>query len=228
MDRDVLRGLLEEGVSLAEIGREHGLHESTVGYWVGKHGLKAARQERHAAKGPLDRDELETLVQAGLSTRQIADRLHRSQATIRYWLKRHGLEALARPGKRSRSDAERARAAGMTHALLICQRHGETKHLRDARGSFRCTRCRAEAVVRRRRKVKQILVAEAGGRCRLCGYDRCIAALEFHHIDPEAKDFGLARCGAHRIERLRAEAAKCVLLCSNCHAEVEAGLIEVS
>jgi hypothetical protein len=70
-------------------------------------------------------------------------------------------------------------------------------------------------------------VEEAGGRCRICGYNRCIAALQFHHLDPTAKEFNLARRGARSIERLRTEARKCVLLCSNCHAEVEAGVAEL-
>ncbi len=83
--------------------------------------------------------------------------------------------------------------------------------------------------MRRRRRVKQILVEEAGGRCRLCGYDRSVAGLHFHHVDPCQKQFGLAHGGmARSIERLRAEARKCVLLCSNCHAEVEAGISSIS
>jgi ribosomal protein L30E len=54
-------------------------------------------------------------------------------------------------------------------------------------------------------------------------------ALHFHHIDPATKSFGLARRGITRsLERVRAEAAKCVLLCSNCHAEVEAGLVALT
>lgn len=72
-----------------------------------------------------------------------------------------------------------------------------------------------------------MLVAEAGGRCAICGYDRHVAALEFHHLDPNAKEFGLAQRGAHSIDRLRDEIGKCVLLCSNCHAEVEAGFVEL-
>jgi 5-methylcytosine-specific restriction endonuclease McrA len=73
--------------------------------------------------------------------------------------------------------------------------------------------------------VKRILVAEAGGACQLCGYDRCIAALEFHHRDPREKSFALSQRGVARsLEKARAEAAKCVLLCANCHSEVEAGI----
>jgi hypothetical protein len=68
-------------------------------------------------------------------------------------------------------------------------------------------------------------VAEAGGQCARCGYDACIAALHFHHLDPATKDFALSNDGVTRsIERARQEAAKCVLLCANCHAEVEAGM----
>jgi len=74
-----------------------------------------------------------------------------------------------------------------------------------------------------------LLIAEAGGACALCGYDRCVRALHFHHIDPETKEFGISRRGFTRsIQQMREEAAKCVLLCSNCHAEVEAGAATLS
>jgi hypothetical protein len=73
-----------------------------------------------------------------------------------------------------------------------------------------------------------MLVAEAGGKCSLCGYARHPAALQFHHLDPGAKSFGLGVRGLTRsIEKLRAEAAKCVLLCANCHAELEVGAVEL-
>ena len=59
----------------------------------------------------------------------------------------------------------------------------------------------------------------------ICGYARCIAALEFHHVDPSTKRFPISLKGVARaFDTVRAEAAKCVLLCANCHAEVEAGI----
>jgi hypothetical protein len=95
----------------------------------------------------------------------------------------------------------------------------------EGRGYYRCKRCRSEQVSERRRVVKAALVAEAGGRCCICGYERCVAALAFHHVDPETKRLGIAAGGlAHSLETLRVEIAKCVLLCSNCHAEVERGI----
>jgi hypothetical protein len=76
--------------------------------------------------------------------------------------------------------------------------------------------------------VKEILVSEAGGKCRLCGYSRSLAALHFHHLDPGGKRFSLGREGITRsLAEMREEAEKCVLLCANCHAEVEAGIVTI-
>jgi len=73
--------------------------------------------------------------------------------------------------------------------------------------------------------VKQALVEDAGGACALCGYARCASALVFHHLDRDTKSFGLASHGVTRsLARAREETRKCLLLCANCHAEVEAGV----
>jgi hypothetical protein len=121
--------------------------------------------------------------------------------------------------------SRQARTAGIKTVTRDCRKHGVGLFARDANGTFRCTRCSSAAVSKRRRRVKAILVAEAGGRCALCGYDRCVGALAFHHLDPLTKRFGLAEGGlARSLAESRAEVAKCVLLCANCHAEVEAGL----
>jgi hypothetical protein len=73
--------------------------------------------------------------------------------------------------------------------------------------------------------VKQLLVSEAGGACALCGYQRFAGALHFHHLDPSKKDFSLSHTGVSRgLAQARTESKKCILLCSNCHAEVEGGM----
>ncbi len=77
----------------------------------------------------------------------------------------------------------------------------------------------------KRKQHKALLVEEWGGRCQLCGYAGCMGALQFHHVDPETKEFSLSKRQVISMERLRQEALKCVLLCANCHFEVEAGLI---
>ena len=111
---------------------------------------------------------------------------------------------------------------------MACPVHGKTDFQLEGRGYYRCARCRSEAVSRRRRAVKALLVDEAGGGCVICGYDRCQAALAFHHLDPASKRMAVSANGkALAIQALRAEARKCVLLCHNCHSEVGAGLASV-
>lgn len=65
--------------------------------------------------------------------------------------------------------------------------------------------------------------------CVNCGYRKCLAALEFHHKIPAEKSYALSHRGVTRsLAAARAEASKCVLLCANCHAEVEAGLVSLT
>jgi transposase len=220
VDKKFLEECLAEGMSLAAIGKRVGKHESTVGHWLKKHGLAAARAEKHSAKGGIEKEELERLLAAGLSLREIAERLDRSLATVRHWVGRYELK----PNPRRKRGTE----DGPREIVSRCQRHGDTSFVREGRGYYRCKRCRVEATGRRRVALKRILVDEAGGKCILCGYSRCHRALEFHHLDPKTKDFQLAHRGRTRsLAKLRAEASKCVLLCSNCHAEVEAGISAV-
>ena len=70
-----------------------------------------------------------------------------------------------------------------------------------------------------------MLISESGGRCAVCGYDRCVINLVFHHVDPSRKSFTLSSHTTKALATYRAEMLKCVLLCANCHGEVEAGLI---
>jgi|GEM_PF-1188099 len=84
-----------------------------------------------------------------------------------------------------------------------------------------------QGVVTWRQRTKLRAVAYKGGRCQRCGYDRCIQALQFHHLDPNQKDFTISG-KTMAWERIRDEIDKCVLLCANCHAELHAGLIDSS
>lgn len=59
-----------------------------------------------------------------------------------------------------------------------------------------------------------------GGRCQICGYDRCLSALSFHHRDPRKKKFSIASSYNVSWKKLEKELKKCDLLCLNCHAEV--------
>jgi transposase len=227
VEKAFLEKCLADGLSLEEIGKRAGKHPSTVRYWMQKYGLRPVGA-RHAPRSGLTRGELEPLVEEGLTIEAIARRVGVGDSTARNWLKRHGLQTR---GAKRRSTLAAMRRNGERETRLDCQRHGSTKFVALGSGAesrLRCARCQSEAVARRRRKVKEILVAEAGGSCAMCGYSKHSAALQFHHVDPSTKSFGLGVRGITRsIARLREEASKCVLLCANCHAEVEAGVVEL-
>ena len=225
MESAVLERYLRDGLSLEKIGQLTGRDPSTVSYWLKRHGLAAVHRDRHAPKGGVDERTIASLVDAGLTTREIAGRLGFSQSTVRYWLRRHGLRTV----RARRKDSAGVRGVDAARRTMDCHRHGATEFWLDSRGIYRCLRCRSEAVARRRRRLKEILVSEAGGRCSLCGYDRYIGALQFHHRKGTAKVFGVSERGLTRsLAAVRAEAAKCVLLCANCHSEVEGGIVKAA
>ncbi len=219
MDRASLERFLQEGFSLPEIGRIVGRDPSTVGYWVAKHGLAANGRAKYAPRGGLPRDVLADLVEQGETLKEIAAEVGRSVSTVRYWLSKYELKASW--GRRRMGACPRSRCQAPGDDVPAPRRH----ELRPGEpGYYRCQRCRSAGVSERRRVIKRTLVAEAGGACDLCGYERYVGALHFHHLDPSEKAFTLSLGGVTKsITAIREEAGKCVLLCANCHAEVEAG-----
>jgi transposase len=220
MDRETLAAMLAGGRSIESIARETGRAASTVAHWVNKYGLASRHAPRHASRGGIEREHLQALVEEGLSIRQIGERCDVSATTVRHWLQKYELKT--QPAHYARRDDPKRE-----EILRECALHGWSPFVRvGAPGRYRCGRCNTEAVSERRRRVKEILVAEAGGCCVTCGFDAYVGALQFHHRDPATKAFEVSRQGITRsLERLRSEARKCVLLCANCHAMVEAGLL---
>ena len=81
----------------------------------------------------------------------------------------------------------------------------------------------ADTIRYKKRKLKNLLIQHKGGKCQVCGYNKCEGALQFHHRDPKEKEFGLANINLNdsnfSLGKLFEEVDKCDLLCANCHAE---------
>ena len=75
---------------------------------------------------------------------------------------------------------------------MVCMKHGYTQFSLRKDGRYRCSKCSTDSVNERRRNLKKQLVEYKGGKCEICGYNECIGALEFHHKDPNKKDFGIS------------------------------------
>lgn len=116
----------------------------------------------------------------------------------------------------------------LTSLIMIkyCDKHGEVKHYVRQRKdrnkpTIECSKCVLEYRNQRRRRNKLVLVKEFGGKCSICGYNKSLAALHFHHLDKNTKTKGIAEFRNKSIIHMRKEAQKCVLLCANCHFELE-------
>lgn len=101
-----------------------------------------------------------------------------------------------------------------------CKKHGLTVFSQRNDGRIVCKKCNIEHVSNRRRKLKLKAVEYKGGKCEKCGYDKCIDALEFHHLDPNEKEFGIGSGSTKSWDKLKVEVDKCELVCSNCHKEI--------
>lgn len=73
---------------------------------------------------------------------------------------------------------------------------------------------------RLKRKNKALAIEYKGGKCCKCGYNKCDAALEFHHRDPKEKEFSFGLFRGYKFESLKEELDKCDIVCANCHREI--------
>jgi hypothetical protein len=86
--------------------------------------------------------------------------------------------------------------------------------------------CNSCMVTKSRQQKKKKAVEYKGGSCQICGYNKSMRALEFHHLDPSKKDFGISESNIQRSWELqKIELDKCILLCCRCHAEVHDGML---
>lgn len=101
-----------------------------------------------------------------------------------------------------------------------CKKHGLTEFVVNSQNKKICKKCRVENVINHRRKIKEKAIEYKGGKCEICGYNKCKGALDFHHLDPDQKDIDFIKLKNRSWERLKIELDKCILVCSNCHREI--------
>ena len=75
--------------------------------------------------------------------------------------------------------------------------------------------------------MRQRLIKAMGGHCVCCNYDACVRSLDMHHVNQIEKSFSFNKKVTTSWANIVSEARKCVLLCSNCHAEVHCGIRKI-
>jgi len=85
-----------------------------------------------------------------------------------------------------------------------------------------------KAVSDYRKRAKQYAIKAFKSKCGICGYNKSSQALEFHHLNPDEKDFAMSSKGITRSwNKVSLELKKCICLCANCHREVHADITKI-
>lgn len=177
----------------------------------------------------MEKEFLQECIDKKLSGNQIAKLVNKSANTISYWLTKFDLKT----SHLSFKDKPLKDYCGERY----CPRCNDKKPLNEfynRRGkegsSVYCKKCTSNQSLERQRELKLKCVEYKGGKCQIqgCGYNRYQGALEFHHLDPEEKDFNLGELKSYSFnDKVKKELDKCMLVCSNCHREIHGGVIKI-
>lgn len=158
----------------------------------------------------MNKEKLIEQINLGLSTWKLADYFNTTQPNIRYWLKKFNLKTQITINQ-----------INSNRKCLTCNdvKPEEQFYKRGKKYMSHCKDCHKNIYTIKRQQVKQQAVNYLGGFCSKCGYNKCLSALEFHHIDSTTKDKDYTNLKNSFSDKLKSELDKCVLLCSNCHRE---------
>lgn len=169
-------------------------------------------------------DYLKKLLTKGLSVRQISNQSGKSFSTVKYWLNKYELKT-----NFEKFNRKEPIVYGKFRYCPRCKQDCETINFYNRKGipfaSTYCKKCAGNQALIRTQNFKLKCVEYKGGKCVICGYNKYIGALEFHHLDRTTKDFSIGKMRGRSFDKIKIELDKCELLCANCHREVEAGAV---
>lgn len=223
---DKLKSLVDQGKTIETISKEMGISLGSVKRKIKSLGLKtknAIKMRDEYNTTPIEKELLEDLISSGNSLRKISKIIDKSLSSVRYWIKKYNIKLKTKPIQ-------------IEPKSRICSKCNLEKSITDfykRRGrlynSTYCRECTNSTTIDRMRDFKRKCVEYKGGKCILCGYDKYHGALDFHHLDPDEKDFTISKMKKYSFDDIvRYELDKCVILCANCHREVENGISVVA
>ena len=110
---------------------------------------------------------------------------------------------------------------GLVHKCVDCGK----EYIYQRNAGLTTKHCNSCLTTLRHRELKIKGVGYLGGKCCICGYNKCLASMDFHHIDETQKKFTIGSSFNRSWLKIKNELDKCVVLCRNCHGEYHAGLI---
>lgn len=221
--QDQYKQLISKGYTSKQIGEAMGKSSSSVKRDLIKLGLKTIHWK---APNPIDIEKLKDGISRNLSSFKIAKELGCSQTNVVYYLKKYKLKTYPR-WTILRKNAE--------DGYKICPKCKVKKELIksnfyiDKRGKIHswCKICNNTIAYQKQCARKKYAVDYKGGKCIVCGYDKYLGALDFHHVDPTKKEFNISKLDTYSLAILNVELDKCILVCKNCHAEIHGKIIKL-
>ena len=162
----------------------------------------------------MEKETLEKFLQQNLDATEIAKQLNCSRNKIIYWLNKFNLKT------------NRQESIKNDYLTKFCSKCKKVKNkedfyaLKENKLSPYCIECKSNSSKKLRIDFKLELVLLKGGKCCICGYNKCIAALDFHHLDPSKKELSFNKSRLKLDQKIKDELDKCILVCSNCHREI--------
>ena len=167
----------------------------------------------------MEKETIQNLIKQNFSIGDISKELDKSKSSIRYWLNFYDLKTNHPNTSRGEKYPQSDKKVCPKCSIEKGRDSFYTKRNKTDFSTY-CRDCTKQDTVDRQRLLKQKCVEYKGGRCVECGYNKCLGALEFHHLDPTQKDFAI---GDFKLkffsDTIKKELDKCDLLCSNCHRE---------
>ena len=184
------------------------------------------------------KEKIINLRKEGKSYNEISKELNCSKATISYHCKREMINdiGLEQSKKLNSVEIELLKEYYKTHTIEETSKKFEVSISTVKKYSNKKFKDRTEDDRKKanynhvktfRKRTKEKAVEYKGGKCKICNYDRCVSALEFHHLEPSKKDFTLSQSMNIAWDKIKEELDKCILVCANCHREIHEGIIKI-
>ena len=170
----------------------------------------------------LDKETVKQQILSGMTIMELADHYGCSRTKITSFKQQNGLVGLSPNGK-TKSDGG-TKICNSCHTEFSLDNFYSNGLYKNGRKKYKpsCKSCNEQLRSKAHySKINEILF-EAGRefKCELCGYNKNLSALVFHHLDPSEKENSISSMKTHGIEAIRKEIKKCALLCANCHSEI--------
>ena len=231
MKKEILK-LRKQGLTYNEIKERLGCAKSTISYHCRKNGLSKPIVKIIRKLSDDEIKKMQLFYNSIGSTRETAKKFNVAKSTVSKYIKTNAhphklndnlvqeIRNYYDLGNSSKKVAMKFNVSKSTVLKYVNIRKKIKKSDTEIKKSH------SKNVMSWRHRTKTKLIEYKGGECKICGYKKCIQAMEFHHLNPKEKDFTISG-KSWSFERLKSEVDKCILICSNCHAEIHAGVNEI-